>query len=432
MRRGLVYPYNPCMAPIVTGLTGPFGSGCSETAKVLQGRHDYRVVRLSDVVRREWDRQNPETPPKRADLQSLGDQMRRQGGNPGVLAEKAIADLGPLGEGEGLVIDGIRNTGETDYFRDRFGSGFFLFALECPTSQRWGRLCHLYERGDAGGLEAFRKDDERDRDEDYKYGQQVQPCVDQADVPINNTDEAGIAALREKVPRYIDLVAGRAPRYATPSEIFMNLAYSAAHGSKCQKRQVGAVIVAAGPGKMGDIVGQGFNESPAPTKPCVEEEQYGADVQSGRRGKCHRDKVRDDAFASFVANQVRCPLCGSVLTDGGGDEPRWKCRHCGQDLEKYFWSERAMTLCTAIHAEVAARFAAGRRSRGATLYTTTFPCFQCTEKIILTGIKCIVFNEPYPDVRAGHRLELASVETERFEGVRSRRFDEIFARARRG
>jgi hypothetical protein len=74
------------------------------------------------------------------------------------------------------------------------------------------------------GLEAFRKDDERDRDEDYKYGQQVQPCVDQADVPINNTDEAGIAALREKVPRYIDLVAGCAPPYATPSEIFMNLA----------------------------------------------------------------------------------------------------------------------------------------------------------------------------------------------------------------
>jgi hypothetical protein len=41
-----------------------------------------------------------------------------------------------------------------------------------------------------------------------------------------------------------------------------------------------------------------------------------------------------------------------------------------------------------------------------------------------------VFTEPYPDVQAGDRLEIANVKTARFEGVRSGRFDEIFAKAR--
>lgn len=80
-----------------------------------------------------------------------------------------------------------------------------------------------------------------------------------------------MAELRAKLPVYIDLLTGSKPRYAMPSEILMNLAYSAAHGSKCLKRQVGAIVVAAPAGVMGEIVGQGFNENPTPTKPCVEE-----------------------------------------------------------------------------------------------------------------------------------------------------------------
>lgn len=412
------------------GLTGPFGSGCSTVAGFLSSRHGFTAIRLSDVIRQEWEGRNPGKQPSRGDLQSLGNHIRLEATNAGLLAEKGITGLGSLANDARIVVDGIRNLGEIDYLRDRFGADFFVFALECPTSQRWTRLLPDYE-GSGLGLEGFRKDDERDRDEEYTYGQQVQLCVDQADVLINNTDGSGIAALRDKLPDYLDLLTGKRPRYAAPSEIFMNLAYSAAHGSKCLKRQVGAVIVAAPAGEMGDIIGQGFNENPTPTKPCVEEPEYGASMDNAKRGRCFRDIVREDSFATFVKLGLKCPLCGSPLAPPDGDVPLWRCQNCEQNFEKYFWPERAMTLCTAIHAEVAALFAAGRRSRGSTLYTTTFPCFQCTEKIILAGIKCIVFNEPYPDVRAGDRLILAGIETERFEGIRSRRFDEIFARVRR-
>ena len=84
-----------------------------------------------------------------------------------------------------IVIDGIRNLGEIDYLRDRFGHRFFLFALECQKSQRWERLRPVYER--AGLTQAdFDADDKRDKDEEVRYGQQVQLCVDRSDVLVAN------------------------------------------------------------------------------------------------------------------------------------------------------------------------------------------------------------------------------------------------------
>jgi deoxycytidylate deaminase len=384
---------------------------------------NFVTVKLSDVVRTEWSSRTPDRKPTRAELQSLGDDMRRTAG-PAVLATRSLEGV-QVGDNSKIVIDGIRNYGEVAFLRSQFDSAFFLFAMECNASERWGRVTHEYR-----SIDEFAMDDSRDRDEDYPFGQQVQRCVDDADVLIDNSDKAGLAALRDRLPDYINLITGAKPRYATPNEIFMNLAYSAAHGSKCRKRQVGAVVVSAPPGQMGDIVGQGFNENPARTKACVEEPKYGGGSANGKSGRCYRDIIRDESLEAYIKHGVRCPLCGAALTRPTEGRPVWTCGSCKQDIERFLWPERAMTLCTAIHAEVAALFAAGRRSQNATLYTTTMPCFQCTEKIILAGIKCIVFNEPYPDARAGHRLELAEIEMLRFEGVRSRRFDEIFSRAR--
>src|SRR5438105_11981470 len=93
----------------------------------------------------------------------------------------------------------------------------------------------------------------------------------------------------------------------------MNLAFSAAHGSKCLKRQVGAVLVSAPPNQMGEIVGQGFNENPFVTSPCVEEKRYGAKPARGIPGGCYRDIVRHQAFARLAALGRRCPECGGVI-----------------------------------------------------------------------------------------------------------------------
>jgi deoxycytidylate deaminase len=81
-----------------------------------------------------------------------------------------------------------------------------------------------------------------------------------------------------------------------------------------------------------------------------------------------------------------------------------------------------------VHAEVWAILAAGGRARGGVLYTTTFPCAQCAEKIIQAGIAKVVFTESYPDPYGAERLRLGQIELEQFEGVRSSSFERIFSR----
>ena len=52
-----------------------------------------------------------------------------------------------------------------------------------------------------------------------------------------------------------------------------------------------------------------------------------------------------------------------------------------------------------VHAEMSAITDAARRGlsvRGATLYCTTFPCHMCARHIISSGIKRVVYIEPYP------------------------------------
>jgi deoxycytidylate deaminase/dephospho-CoA kinase len=416
---------------LVIGLTGPFGSGCSTSAEILAKRMQFNSFKLSDVIRREWEKGHPGVLPKRKDLQQLGDRLRQPPAHTAVLAQKSLdfIENDATATHDRIVLDGIRNVGEIEYLRQRFGHRFFVFALECPPSERWERLKPEYEkRGETE--EDFNADDKRDKDEEVAWGQQVQLCVDRSDVLIINDDEVTQVKLRKKLLQYVRLVTGEEPRYAAPIEILMNQAYSASHGSKCLKRQVGAVLVAAPPGHMGEVVGTGFNENPPQTHPCVEEPEYGADPKKSVRGSCYRDKVRFDAFSKYARAGWRCVACGEVLTAPTRPEPPWPCAKCGTNLENRFFPERAMTWCTAIHAEVAAILAAGHRARGTTLYTTTFPCFQCAEKIAQVGVAAIVFTEPYPDTQAADRLTLAKIKTARFEGVRSARFHEIFSQVR--
>jgi deoxycytidylate deaminase len=87
-----------------------------------------------------------------------------------------------------------------------------------------------------------------------------------------------------------------------------------------------------------------------------------------------------------------------------------------------------MWWCTALHAEHRAILNAGDRDLSrCTLYTTTFPCTLCAEKIIHAGIKRVVYMEAYPDKNGKFLLQSADVALELFEGVRSRNFNRAFS-----
>ena len=404
------------MPETVMGLTGAFGSGCTTAAKHLRDSRAFHLIKLSEFIRQEW---REEGTPTRADLQRLGDDLRRRKG-PGILADLAIGQIEKLDTKSYVVIDGIRNTSEVARLRDRFGYAFTLIGILSDNNARWGRISTAYT--DQGlNQRHFLEDDDRDKDEEVEWGQQVELCMDSADVLIDNSSEVLLPKFQEKVLQYTDLVSGKNPRPATPGEILMNMAYSSSHSSKCLKRHVGAVLVDAGRA----VVGVGYNENPLGTNPCVEEPQYNFG--------CYRDIVRNNHFTLLSQRGARCPVCGEGF--GGVKGPPWRCSACQKkgkktNLETFFFPDRAMNWCTAVHAEVWALLSAGDRARGGTLYCTTFPCFQCAEKLIQSRIKEVWYTEAYPDAAGQERFRLARVKIQQFEGVRSSSFDRIFSRLR--
>ena len=55
--------------------------------------------------------------------------------------------------------------------------------------------------------------------------------------------------------------------------------------------------------------------------------------------------------------------------------------------------------------------------KDATLYTTTYPCNLCANKIAQVGIKNIVYFEPYPMEEAKNILAKHEVNQIPFEGI---------------
>jgi deoxycytidylate deaminase/dephospho-CoA kinase len=391
----------------VIGLTGPFGSGCTTAAGMLAtGELPFVSVKLSGLLRqltRGDDRDK---------LQDLGNRLRQEEGN-AALAIRALGQaLTDEPDAERIVLDGIRNLGEVRWLRRVLGDRFSLFAIIADTKVRFER------QGGRMSWNEFYALDQRDQGESEDYGQQVNRCVDFADVLIPNSEDLPSwdkePIFGAKVREYAALVEGRLQRYATPSEMLMNVAYAASHGSKCLKRQVGCVIA-----QGTEPLSSGYNENPEGLKPCIE--QFGT---------CYRDIVRHERFQELALSGAGCPFCASPIPSPLSQP--WSCPGCGRSLDAAFFPDRAMKWCTALHAEERALINAGDRDlSSATLYTTTFPCMLCAEKIIHAGIRDVVFIEAYPDAHGVILFGQASVTTHRFEGVRSRNFERYFGGTQR-
>lgn len=398
----------------VIAFTGPFGSGLTTAAQRLGEKYGYHHVNISGQLRKEWFNRYGDQEPVRSDLQHLGDEIRQREG-PATLVNRALQDTG-FNLSDPIAIESIKNVGEIYALRRRFGYRLLIVAVLSDFEQRTKRVLSTYEEL---GLDEnhLLEDDQRDRNEEVAYGQQVELCIDLADIILlNNT---GLSELNfiTKIDDLFGLVSRTKPRALHQTEIYMHAAYSMARSSKCIKRHVGAVLVDG----RGQLVAAGFNENPTGTKPCIEEDRY--------QGRCHRDIVRNRHFLQLARKGSRCPVCDAPLTDSPG--PPWRCQACYSegrrtDLEAFYFPDRAMNWCTAVHAEVRAILAAGDKARGSTLYTTTFPCMQCAEQLTQADISKVVYTEAYPDPYGSDRLNLAQIPVLQFEGVRSSAVERLF------
>lgn len=379
--------------PHIIGLTGSFGSGCSYVAKHVLAKRGYTFVSLSDVLKRAYRRAgkgDPTTAPRRA-LQDFGDQTRDRRGK-GVFAKNVVHAIQKAGAGKKWVVDSIRNPKGAELFRN-FSQAFFLFGIYADRETRWERVKGKYK----GNRKQFEEDDENDAGKDNpQHGQRVADCFADADVLFSNDKHIEAVgndvyeALAGHIGQYVDLVSRPLTRQQpTTPETLMTMAYAVSQKSSCLKRKVGAVIVDG----VGSVLSSGYNEVPMGETAC-----------SQKYRQCHRDHFCDAFFGS---------LKDSVPAVKG------KERQLRKKFREHF---RILDLCRALHAEEIAILNLARNGRsvpldGCTLYTTTYPCRLCANKIAAVGIKNVVYVEPYPDPEAKIILSAANVDSRFFEGV---------------
>ncbi|MGI6008813.1 MAG: deoxycytidylate deaminase [Methanomethylophilus sp.] len=144
----------------------------------------------------------------------------------------------------------------------------------------------------------------------------------------------------------------------SPDRYFMDMAKLVSSRSTCLRRHVGAVIV-----KDKHVLSTGYNGAPRGTKHCEE---------TG----CLRIELN-------VPSGTRHELCRGV--------------HAEQNA-------------------VAQAAYFGTSVKGATIYTTTFPCSLCAKILINAGITEIVYEEGYMDDLSKEILSETKVKVRRVEG----------------
>ena len=92
---------------------------------------------------------------------------------------------------------------------------------------------------------------------------------------------------------------------------------------------------------------------------------------------------------------------------------------------------RLLDTCRALHAEENTIVNLARNGRSVplgqcTLYTTTYPCRLCANKIVNLGIKRVVYLEPYPDPEAKVILRAGGVTDEFFEGITFKAYSRVY------
>ena len=427
---------------LIIGLCGAVGSGVKGLKSILANQlteQGYIVehIRLSDLIIQYLPNKNTPTNLTGFDryekLQDWGDDLRSKHRN-SILAELAIRKITILREirfgnedsSDGLVkvtkkvayiVDQVKHPSEIELFKEAYRNNFYLLGLLRTENERRSNLKEeLMSDAEVGTLI------DRDRKASQSYGQQVEKSLYQSDYFIRNTDVA--EKINKSVVRFIKLVHGLNHITPTNDETGVYAAHAASLRSACLSRQVGAAIT----DDNGNILSSGCNDVPKFGGGLYDAED---DIDKrcfnhGRR--CHNDKHKQNLELEIE----------SILTKSNVENPSELAKNIIENSK----AKSLIEYSRAIHAEMDAITALARSSNnstvGKTLYCTTYPCHICARHIVASGIKRVVYIEPYEKSLAtqlhgdaiyhpDNRTEEKKVLFENFEGVSPMRYSKFFS-----
>lgn len=211
------------------------------------------------------------------------------------------------------------------------------------------------------------------------------------------------------------------------NEMMMHLAYSVSLHSSCIQRQVGAVIT----DDNYRVLSTGYNDVPRGSEPCFE-----------LYSECYRKIKKKETLQQSCKIIKFCPFCGNALNfekEVLDSEPKtikdnnFICKECNKDLFDVISTGKELDYCRSLHAEENAilsnPFLSNNiysKTGSMIIFTTTFPCMLCAKKIANSGIKRVVFVEPYPIKESYEIFQENDIEVVIFEGIKSLSFNWIF------
>lgn len=449
---------------IILGLVGALGTEMNRVEDALSKAstsvgYSSRSIRVSEEILSAYAELGlPEIPPSATELDHLmdmGDQLREHqddGAAAAAIAVSAIArqrseeldgaaiEGGAERESVATIIRQLKHPDEVALLRSVYGSRFILVGAWSPRQQRQAsitqRLRSAASNQDDSWYDqhAIRLMSRDESDGSRRLGQRVRDTFELADAYV--AIRAGYS-IEPEIDRLIRLLFGAPFETPTRDEQAMFQAFGARLRSSAGGRQVGAVAI----DHDGEILVTGTNDVPragggqywSGDEPDHRDFQSGADFNDREKFQVALDLVDRLKQAGWLDGELvelePKILAKQALTTGG---PFSKSRLT--DL---------LEFGRILHAEMALICTAARRGTslsGTTMYSTTYPCHSCAPLIIGSGIKQVVYIDPYPKslVPRMYDTEISElgVHSDKvsfiaFAGVAPRLFPRVFAMAGR-
>lgn len=457
------------------GLVAPIGSSRDEVLTDLRDRltqygYGMERMRLADLLD-EVPGLNAEPLPDRGQRDyhkkrmNAGDDLRHMVGDDSAVAALGIvrvaemraacadsSDNGADVEPVAYVFDSLKHPREARLLRNVYGPGFWLLSIVQDIEEREQSLAdtlanqqHTFSGLNAPDLDMLIRRDQGDHQD--KSGQQVRDVFAEADyfLPVRR----GVK-WTDHLERFLAGVFD--DPFITPvqDEDAMRHAKAAALRSAALGRQVGAVLVPAG----GDPYLLGTNEVPKPGGGQFREGDS-PDFRDFQTGYDPNPTYGERLLGEVFERLARAQYFSADRNKAGGAAVLTEANTSRNGQPSVLHGIRASSLIEftrCLHAEQAAIVSAARTGvavAGSTLYTTTFPCHECTKMIVGAGVIEVHYIEPYPKSMASElyrdlidalppmqKETAASAELDRvpfrpFLGFGPGRYDEVFEAGRR-
>lgn len=405
-------------AELVFGLVYPLGTEVGPVLDVLQDYlqhfgYEPKLVRISEYLKN-LNLRLPSEPATEAErLISLGNLSCRQAQRKDFLALAAVSkiaesrheyndDAKPV-YGRAHIVRSLKRPDEIFRLRQIYRPGLYIIGVFANEEERIEYLTKRkgYSRSTAESL--MKLDESQAEDE---YGQRNRKTFHLADVFVETRN----AHFKDQLERFLDLLFGNP--FITPrrDEHGMFLAAAASMRSSQFGRQVGASIL----NRFGDVLSVGCNDVP----------RAGGGLYWPEDDDDCRDHKRDpnpDGTVWDSNDQLQAEISGNILQK---IKPHLATDTTLLDSDTLFADTKLEDITEfgrAVHAEMDALLScmrSGTSPTNCTLYTTTFPCHNCARHIIASGIRRVVYVEPYPKSRASelHDDALTFNDTTKIEG----------------